>query len=171
MSYTNETIRRAERILGYGITCKNGSRTYRVIDGTVYADVFEDDEPTLSGYTGAYVLSFNGQRNGVEYYNQIELTDRCLPKEVTIDTEWGSDCLNKDLKSLLDWLEANPGADNFDDLGVSSKKVEDFSVNLKSGDDTKSDMKSVIANGWSWYVRSPLIIGVSPERNDDWRHF
>lgn len=165
----NNTVRRAEQILGYGITKTAGDRTYTVVDGIVYADLFTGD-PTVD-FSGDIVKSFNGVRNGVTYFNQIELKGKCLPKEVTIDALWGSTEFDTDIDPLTDWIAQDDVTDTLDESGVSSKKIEDFSVTYRNSEEAGQAKGNALADGWSWYIRTPLIVGVSREQKDGGRYF
>lgn len=169
-TYPNSVIRRAEQILGYGITSKSGPRTYPVIDGTVYADVFTG-EATIEDYTGTIRTSFNGRSNGMEYYNQLYLGSHCHLTEVTLDLDWGSSCFMTDIDGLLAWLNTNSPTDNLENAGVSSKKIEDFSVSFRTASDASQDVSIILNEGYGFYIRRPLIIEVAKEQRYDHRHF
>lgn len=170
MAYPKSVIRRAEQILGYGITSIAGERTYPVSYGTVYTDLFTDsDDIVIHGYTGTIVKSFNGKRNGVEYYNQIELHKTKL-KEVTLDLDWGNNCFNKEIDALLEWLDDN-STGSLDDVGVSSKKIEDFSVSFRDASEKSADLNSSLVETFGFYIRRPLLIDVAKEQKDAARYF
>lgn len=170
MKYPKNTIRRAEKIVRYGLTGGDGERTYLVVDNVVYTDVFEDDI-TITGYNGSYKKAFNGDFNSTDYYNEIHLTSRCIPKQITVSADWGSKCLLKELEQLLDWLEDNTFEDSMDNAGAKSLKIEDFSITQGSAEEVqKAKYDSIMAN-FSFYIRNPIIVGVSPEWKDDYRHF
>lgn len=173
MKYAKSVIRRAEQILGYGITCIAGERTYPVIDGVVYMDLFNDSDFTIDGYTGTIKKAFNGRINGVEYYNQIYLDTRYCKKlkEVTLDLDWGSQCFNEEITGLLDWLTENTGGDLLDDAGISSKKIEDFSVSYRDADEKSVDLSIILNEGFGYYIRKPFIIDVAREQKDGSRYF
>ena len=172
MAYPKSVIRRAEQILGYCITSVAGVRTYPVIDGIVYADLFSDSDPiTIEGYTGTIKKSFNGRSNGMEYYNQLDLGSSCHLKEVTLDLYWGSECFYTDIDGLLLWLQVNTPADSLDDAGVKSKKIEDFSVSYSTAAEKQDDINIILHDGFGFYVRRPLIIGVAQEQGDGSRYF
>lgn len=169
MAYSSNTIHRAERILGYSISKTAGERTYMVIDGTVYADLFDNSTaPVIDGYTGTQVLSFNGHR-GTTYYNQIEV-DGCQ-KYVKITATWGSTTFDTEIKDLLDWLEDNPATDLLDNSYVRSKKIEDFTITKTTEEEAQQNQYGALQSGWSWYIRTPLIIGVSKEHSYNERYF
>lgn len=165
MSYSNTTIRKAESILGYGISSVAGARTFPVIDGTVYADLFTGT-PTVS----ANVLkkTFNG-RQGTEYYNQLEVDENL--KEVTITANWGSADFLAEIDELLQHLDGATFTDDVDAAGVTSKKIEDFNVSFGTNAEINADIQSAIDNMFGWYIRNPLIIGVSKEHYGDFRYF
>lgn len=171
MQYTPNTIRRAESILRYGIKPSTEERTYTVIDNVVYTDVFDDSEITIQGYTGSFRLAFNGVFNGIEYYNEIHLLSKCLPRAVKIETAWGSKCLIKELEELLDWLKDNTFEDNIDNAGAKSLKIEDFSITGGTPEETQKAQYNALMANYSFYIRNPILIGVSPEWKDDYRHF
>lgn len=171
MGYPKSVIRRAEQILGYGITETPGERVYPVIDGVVYTDLFQGDVEAIVGYTGTIRKSFNGRSNGVEYYNQIDLVARCHLKEVTLDLDWGSECFNKEIDGLLEWLSENSAADNLDEAGVKSKKIEDFSVTKGTAEEKSNDISIILNEGFGFYIRRPLLIDVAREQKDGSRYF
>lgn len=170
MSLSKTTIRRAEKILGYGIDCIQEDRTYPVIDGVVYTDAFEGDVE-LAGYTGTFKPAFNGKSTGMEYYNELKLTGKCLPKQVTVLASWGSSCLNKELADLFAWIEGDDFADSADGAGVRSLKIEDFSITKGTSSDSENSLDDTIKRHWSFYIRNPMIISVSPEHLHDYRYF
>lgn len=160
-------MRRIEQIVGYGISDIDGERTFTPVDGVLYVDLFEGDIPE-----GLGVKSFNGKRNGVEYYNQIELPKNyCKQGDVTLDLDWGSTEYNEEIQGLIDWLEENPTVDNLDDAGVKSKKIEDFSVTKGTAAETQADINTILLDGYGYYIRRPLIVGVSSEQKDGYRYF
>lgn len=169
MAYKKSVIRRAEQILGYGISSMAGERTYPVSEGTVYTDLFSDADIVIPGYTGTIVKSFNGKRNGVEYFNQIQL-DKCKLKEVSLDLDWGSQCFYTEIDGLLEWLDES-GTDSLDDVGVASKKIEDFSVSFRDSSEKASDLSSSLYDTFGFYIRRPFIIDVAKEQKDAARYF
>lgn len=169
--YSMDVIRRAEKILGYGITNTTGERHFTLIDGVIYTDLFTG-EATVPGYSGTFKRAFNGRVNGISYYNEIIL-DRSPKRtmDIALTLTWGGSSFANELKSLLDWLKDNPATDLLEDSGIRTKKIEDFSVTLNTVEETEASQKAAIYEGWSWYVRSPLIIGISPEQKNDHRYF
>lgn len=165
------TDRRLEQILGYGISDTAGARTYQVVDGVIYADLFDTAPTSIPGFPGAFHVAFNGKRNGMSYWNEIILDAPTCLASVTLDLDWGSDDFNTEIQPLLDWLIANPGASMLDAAAVKSKHIEDFSVTMASGEELVDNQDAILAADWSFYIRSPLIIGVSREHRNDWRHF
>lgn len=168
MGYAKSVIRRAEQILGYGITGVGGERTYPVIDGVVYMDLFNDSDFTINGYNGTIKKAFNGRVNGVEYFNQLFLDTRYCKKlkEITIDLDWGSQCFDTEISGLLDWLTENTGADMLDDTGISSKKIEDFSVSYRDAEEKSLDLNLILNEGFGYYIRRPFIVDVAKEQKD-----
>ena len=169
MSYSTRTIRRAAQILGYSLADCGGARSFNVVDGTIYTDVFTGDV-TIANYTGTITKAFNGKTSGTDYYNEIILdcSSRRL-ETVSLDLAWGSDDLICELKDLLDYLQADTF--DIDDAGISSKKIEDFTVSLKTADETLNDKSRIINENFSFYIRRPLIVSVSRENRHDERYF
>ena len=168
MSYSKSTIRRAEQILGYGITDIGGVREFTVIDGVINTDLFEGD-PTITGITD-FKKAFNGRVGGTTYFNQIILTNSCKGT-VEIDAIWGSCDFNDDISGLLEWLEENPATDSLDTAGVKSLKIEDFSQTSGTAEETQADINTILHNGYGFYVRRPVIFDVSSEHRHDHRYF
>ena len=169
MSYNVRTFRRASQILGYNFTNCSGARNFTVVDGTIYTDVFTGDA-TIANYTGTITKAFNGNTSGTDYYNEIILD--CSSRHlgtVSLDLNWGSDCFCSEIKDLLDYL--NTDTFNVDDAGVSSKKIEDFSISLKDSVATSDDKSRIINENFSYYIRRPLIVSVSKENRHDERYF
>lgn len=167
MSYSTNTIRRAEQILGYGISDGTDTRTFTVIDGIIYTDLFEG-VPTIDGLDD-YRVTFNGHANAA-YSNQIHVYCRD-GQEVEITADWGSNVFNTEIKELLDWLESNGGMGGVETANVQSKKIEDFTVSYKSTEDAQASQDAALLNVWSYYIRRPLIIGISSEKPDAARYF
>lgn len=166
--YSNNVIRRAEQILGYGITTTAGERTYPIIDGVIYTDLFEGNAP--DGYTKA----LNGRVNGISYYNELIVNNyhrSTCPKTASLTLTWGSTAFMTDIDELLQWLEDNPAVDSLDNAGVKSKKIEDFSVSYGSDEDKQNDIASVLKSTYGFYIRKPLIISIAPEQRDASRYF
>jgi hypothetical protein len=170
MAYSKSIIRRAEQILGYGITNIPGSRQYPVIDGVVYTDLFEGDVE-IENYSGSFKKAFNGQFNGLEYYNEIHLLSKCKQSNLELDLEWGNSCFFKEIKDLLDWLQDNPTSSSLDNASVESKKIEDFTVRFKNSEESQASIRDAINSVWGYYIRKPLIISVAREQRNDWRYF
>lgn len=169
MSYSARTFRRASQILGYNFTDCSGTRDFTVVDGTIYCDVFTGDV-TIPNYTGTITKAFNGKTSGTDYYNELILD--CSSKyldTVSLDLYWGSDCFCSEIKDLLDYLQADTF--DVDDAGISSKKIEDFSVSLRTSDETSNDKSRIINENFSFYIRRPLIVSVSKENKNDYRYF
>lgn len=170
MAYPNNIIRRAEQILGYGITDVAGVREYSVVDGVIYTDLFEG-EVTIPGYSGTFKRAFNGKFNGLTYYNEIHLNSKCKTDTVELELDWGSMAFDAEIDDLLKWLEDNPAADILDAANVESKKIEDFNVRYKNTEEAEASIRDAISAGWGYYIRRPLIIGVAREQRDGWRYF
>jgi len=168
VAYSESVIHRAEEILGYSISATTGSRTYRVIDGVVYTDLFTGT-PTITDYTGTVTTRFNDSQ-ATSYKNEIIIDDKCL-NEVTITATWGNADFNTEIDDLLQWLTDNPFAGAADESGLQSKKIEDFSVTFKSSDEASSSFYDAIRGSWSFYIRNPIIISVTPEQRRDYRYF
>lgn len=169
MTYTTTTIIRAQTILGYGLSDISGEREYTPVDGVLYTDVFES-EPTLTGYSGSFKLAFNGKVGGSRYYNEIWLNDSCV-NSVTVDAVWGSCDLMEDIGQLLAWIQDDTPQDALDDSGISSKKIEDFSVSFKSAEQSQSDMNHQIEKYFGYFIRKPIILDVASEQKHDYRYF
>ena len=167
MAYSKNTIRRAEQILGYGITDTAGTRTFTVIDGIIYTDLFEG-VPTIDGLDD-YRVTFNGHANA-DYLNQIHVYCRD-GQEVEVTADWGSTTFETEIKDLLDWLESNGGMGSVETANVQSKKIEDFTVSYKSTEEAQDSQDAALLNVWSYYIRRPLIIGISSEKLDAARYF
>ena len=168
MASTN-TLRRAESILGYGIQTGTGSRTYTVIDGTVYTDLFSGT-PTIDGYTGTIKTRFNGSQS-TSYYNEIILEPSHCTRTVDVTAAWGSAAFLTEIDELLTWLDDNPFTTMADSSSVKSKKIEDFSVTMNTSEDTSSAFYDAVRSAWSFYIRNVLIISVSPEQKNDYKYF
>lgn len=162
-------IRRAEKILGYGITDVSGEREYPVIDGVVYADLFTGT-PTIDGYTGNTKLTFNGSQ-ATPYKNQIALDPKRCKQTVKITATWGSQVFLSEIDELLQWLEENNFTDAADEAGIRSKKIEDFSVTYRDAEEVQSSTYDTIRAAWSFYIRSVILISVTPEQKHDYRYF
>lgn len=153
--------RRAEAILGYGISDKEGARVYRVLDGIIYTDLFEGAVPT------GYRRGFNG-RQDTDYFNELYV-DKRLRGKVELDLAWGSKTFNLEIKGLLDWLALNAGLDT-SNAGVKSKRIEDFSITNGTAEEQQDDINVAISNEYGFYIRRPLIINVGEQR-DAGRYF
>jgi len=169
MSYTLRTIRRAAQILGYNFCDTIDARDYSVVDGTIYTGVFTGDV-TIANYTGTITKAFNGKTSGTDYYNEIILdcSSRYLDT-VSLDLSWGSDDFVCEIKDLLDYLSTDTF--DVDYAGVSSKKIEDFTISLKDSEATTDDKSRIINENFSFYIRRPLIVSVSKENRHDERYF
>lgn len=168
MPYTANTLRRAESILGYSLSSQAGAREYSVIDGVLYTDVFEGT-PTIGGYTGTIKTRFNGSQT-TAYKNEIIL-DKCKDGKYTVTATWGSAALEAELKDLLDWIEANDFTEDLGNSGAKSLKIEDFSITKENADEAALSYWRSISSGWSFYIRTPILLSVSPEQRYDHRYF
>lgn len=169
-TYPTSVIRRAEQILGYGITSTAGERQYKVVDGVIYTDLFTGSV-TIPDYNGTFTLAFNGKVNGQTYYNEIHLDSKCKQDTVKLTLSWGSNEFLTEITDLLEWLKDNTGTDALDQANVESKKIEDFNVKYRNTDETAAATMTAISDNWGYYIRRPLIIGVSKEQRNDWRYF
>lgn len=167
MSYSKNTIRRAEQILGYGISDGTGTRTFTVIDGIIYTDLFEG-VPTIDGLDD-YRVTFNGHANA-DYSNQIHVYCRD-GQEVDITANWGSNVFNTEIEELLDWLEANPITDSLDNAGTKSIRIKDTAETFNTGEEQTQTVNDLLNSGYGYYIRRPLIIGISSEKSDAARYF
>lgn len=167
--YSNSVIRRAEQILGYGISSTAGTRTFPVVDGVVYADLFTGDA-TIEDFTGTITKTFNGRRNALTYWNELRVVS-CHLKEVTVTATWGSADFMTDIDGLLAWLDENPSTENFDEAGVASKKIEDFSVSFRTAEEKQLDLNTILHEGFGYYIRRPFIIDVAKEQRHGYRYF
>lgn len=162
MAYSTNTIRRAEQILGYGIGTGTGGREYPVIDGVIYTDLFEGDLNVELPFE--YRLAFNGKVGHTSYYNEIIVNSKCQ-KSVKVDAVWGSTSFNAEIKSLLDWLEANPATDSLDNAGTKSIRIKDTAETFSTGEEQIQTLNNLINNSYGYYIRKPLIISFG--RNKD----
>lgn len=156
------TRRRLESIVGYGLSDTSGTREFPVIDGVIYTDLFTDT-PTVEGFevTG---VRFNGEQ-GSEYNNEIRVTEQKYLDEtlVTVTASWGSEDFEVDAQGLIDYIDSNGSGE----AGVRSKKIEDFSVTVASGQETINDFWSYVNLNWGFLIRRAMIIDVAPERTKD----
>ena len=162
MSYSKSTIRRAEEILGYGFAIDFGSRSYDVIDGVAYVDLFDGTDVVVGG-TRDYKFAFNGKKYGTKYYNEVHVGS--CAKSISITANWGVDCFEDDIKELLDWLAQNPVVDNLEGFGIKSKKIEDFSISVGSVEERNADKENALLEGFGYYIRRPVLFSVSGESN------
>ena len=167
MAYSTNTIRRAEQILGYGIGTGTGGREYPVIDGVIYTDLFEGDLNVELPFK--YKLAFNGKVGHTSYYNEIIVNSKCQ-KSVKVDAIWGSTSFNNEIKSLLDWLEANPVTDSLDNAGTKSIRIKDTAETFSTGEEQIQTLNNLINNSYGYYIRKPLIISFG-ENKDAARYF
>ena len=167
MAYSTNTIRRAEQILGYGIGTGTGVREYPVIDGVIYTDLFEGDLNVELPFE--YRLAFNGKVGHTSYYNEIIVNSKCQ-KSVKVDAIWGSTSFNNEIKSLLDWLEANPITDSLDNAGTKSIRIKDTAETFSTGEEQIQTLNNLINNSYGYYIRKPLIVSFR-ENKDAARYF
>lgn len=163
------TIRRAEKLLGYSISNQAGSRTYIVIDGILYTDLFEGT-PVIEGYDGTFTTRFNGSQS-TTYKNEIILDTKKCKKEYEVTVSWGSDTFNTEINELLEWLNDSSFSDSMDEVGVKSKKIEDFSVSYRDAEEAQSSYFDAVRSAWSFYIRSIIIISVAAEQKNVYRDF
>lgn len=165
----SNTIRRAEQILGYGITKTSGKRYFTVVDGVIYTDLYTG-EVTLP-FTDKFKKAFNGRVNGMTYFNEIRLDTNCYDgKDVELELAWGSTDFDDDIQGLTDWIE-DTGDESLDNVGVKSKKIEDFNVSYSDAEETEDSKQSALIDTYGFYIRRPLIIGISSEQKHNERHF
>lgn len=162
MSYSTNTIRRAEQILGYGIGDFQGVREYPVIDGVIYTDLFEGDLNVELPFE--YKLAFNGKVGHTSYYNEIIVKSRCK-QSVEVDAIWGSCEFDKEIKSLLDWLEANPVTDSLDNAGTKSIRIKDTAETFSTGEEQNQTIYDLLNSGYGYYIRKPLIISFGDNKD------
>ena len=167
MSYSPNTIRRAEQILGYGIGTGTGVREYPVIDGVIYTDLFEGDLNVELPFE--YKLAFNGKVGHTSYYNEIIVKSRCQ-KSVEVDAVWGSCEFDKEIKELLDWLEDNHVTDSLDNAGTKSIRIKDTAETFSTGEEQSQTIYDLLSSGYGYYIRKPLIISFG-ENKDASRYF
>ena len=167
MAYSTNTIRRAEQILGYGIGTGTGVREYPVIDGVIYTDLFEGDLNVELPFE--YRLAFNGKVGHTSYYNEIIVKSKCK-NTVEVDAVWGSCDFDKEIKSLLDWLEANPITDSLDNAGTKSIRIKDTAETFSTGEEQIQTLNNLINNSYGYYIRKPLIVSFG-ENKDAARYF
>ena len=169
MAYTQNTLRRAESILGYGIQAGTGLRTYPVIDGTVYTDLFTGT-PVITGYTGTIKTRFNGSQTST-YKNEIILDKNFCNSEVVVDAVWGNTSFLTEIDELLQWLEDNQFTDTANISNIKSTEIEDFRETYNTAEDTSSNFYDALRSAWQFYIRNVLLISVSREQKDASRYF
>ena len=162
MSYSTNTIRRAEQILGYGIGDFQGVREYPVIDGVIYTDLFEGELNVELPFE--YRLAFNGKVGHTSYYNEIIVKGKCN-STVEVDAIWGSTSFNTEIKGLLDWLEANPVTDSLDNAGTKSISIKDTSETFNTGEEQTQTLNDLLNNSYGYYIRKPLIISFGENKD------
>lgn len=162
MSHSINTIRRAEQILGYGIVTGTGVREYPVIDGVIYTDLFEGDLNVELPFE--YKLAFNGKVGHTVYHNEIIVKSKCK-STVEVDAVWGSCDFNKEIKSLLDWLEANPVTDSLDNSGTKSIRIKDTAETFSTGEEQTQTVNDLLNSGYGYYIRKPLIISFGENKD------
>lgn len=171
MPYTNNTLRRAEQILGYGIAGTPTEATeheYAVVDGVAYVDLFSGTA-TVEGQTD-FKAAFNGRVNGISYFNEVIFANNCKGT-VKITAKWGSDTFMTDIAGLLDWLEENNPASSLDSAGVQRKAIEDFDVSYRTSEEKQNDLDIILHDGYGFYIRKPFILDVSKEQRDAGQSF
>ena len=157
--------RRVEALLGYGIGAGTGEREYPVLDGVVYTDLFSGT-PTVS--VSGFTLAFNGRKYGTAYYNEIIVGD-VKADTVTVNATWGSDEFNDDIDGLIEW--ATNHKPEFDAAGITSKKIEDFSVSLADAEKRQDDFSVILNEGYGYYVRKPSVLEINGEQRREWLNF
>lgn len=162
--------RRAEQILGYGINTTQDEaeeREYTCIDGVIYTDLFEGTP--IVGNFGIFKPAFNGRTHNIDYFNEVILPSNYNGR-VKITAKWGSDKFMSDIDGLLQWLDKDPTT-SLNNAGVSSKKIEDFTVSFRTADETQSGVETILNEGYGFYVRKPLIVTIGSEKPDAGRYF
>lgn len=153
MAHTAITIRRAEQILGYGFETGTGTRTYQVIDGVIYTDLFTGDPVLPFTYTKA----FNGITGRTTYFNEIIPTSTC-EKTVDVTASWGSNEFTAEIDPFLVLLDDNPPTDSLSNAGTKSIKTEDYSETFATGKEQIDNLNVILHEGYGWYIRRPLIV-------------
>lgn len=168
--YPVNILRRAEQILGYGVTETAGERVYTVVGDTIYTDLFEG-VPTIEGHTGDLTTAFNGNRN-TPYFNEIYVGAAYHDgDQFKVTATWGSSTFMSEIDELMQWLQDTYPIDDVDSSNVESKKIEDFNVKFKNSEEANQSKSSALYAGFGFYIRRPLIIDVSSEQKDAWRYF
>ena len=156
---------RTRQTIGYDWRPYPDTRTYPVIDGVVYVDVFMAEDNNDGKY------SFNGDRNA-DYYNQIVLDDcDSKLKTITLELEWGSSQFECDIKPMVDWYDANPASKLLSGAGVKSKKIEDYSVTKGTAEETIDDIQVSMVEAFGYFIRRPLIVSIAGDQKDAGRYF
>ena len=153
---------RTMKTIGYDWRIDPAERTYPVIDGVAYVDVFTAEDNNGGKY------SFNGDHNA-EYYNQIVVDD--CNDTVTLTLDWGSNQFECDIKPMIDWYDANPASKLLSGAGVKSKKIEDYSVTKGTAEETIADIQTSMIEAFGYFIRRPLIVSIAGDQRDAGRYF
>jgi hypothetical protein len=137
-SYLKIATERLEDLLCSDLSSESEERTYYAREGyrTIFTDPFTGTPVvTVDGTvqeTDTYSVRQFDNRNG-SWFNSIVF--KCfLPRdteEITVEADWGFDCLPIDLQLLLSKLFAINTTEQTADNRVKSKKIEDFTVTYK----------------------------------------
>lgn len=167
--YTDDTLREASSILGYGINYEATTATereYPVIDGVVYTDVFTGTA-TVDGVE--FTPEFNGNKYDTAYYNELHIKGKCK-STVKVTAKWGSNTLIGDLTNLLDWLTNNQFGDRVDGAVTKSIRIKDTAESFATGDERNDSIDETIRRSFGYYIRRPMIISFG-ENKDAARYF
>lgn len=117
-----------EELLCIEFAQDTGERVFEAREGyrTIFTGIYTDvSSVTVDGLAVDYQKAFFDKKNG-EFFNSIVLkTPVC--GEVTVDADWGFDCLPTDLQSLVN-RAVLVVSQSYSTKDVKSKRVEDFSV-------------------------------------------
>ncbi len=150
-----------EKALGYGISNKSGNRVFRSIDNIIYTDLFDGSGTiTIPNYSGSFRTSFNGKQD-TSYKNEIILLSKVPCAEYSLSLSWGSEDFNNDIATLSDFM-----AEQLSNNGISSKKIEDFSVSYNG-----KTLEQLINDNYGYFVRQVMIFNASKERHHDELYF
>jgi hypothetical protein len=146
--YLKIATERLEELLCMTLCGSDDDRTFGTRSGyrTVYVDPFTAVESvTIDGETvdeADYTVKQNDKFNG-DWYNIIEFDTKRRGENITVEADWGFDCLPADLQVFLAKLFAQGSIEQTVDTQVKSKKIEDFTVTYK---DSSTFDEFVLAN-------------------------
>jgi hypothetical protein len=130
--YLKNATERLQGLLCVTLCGDDSERTYGTRSGyrTVYIDPFTDlNSVTIDGEVvdaDDYTIKQNDKFNG-GWYNIIEFDTKRAGENITVDADWGFDCLPGDLQMFLAKLFDQGSVEQVADT-VKSKKIEDFTV-------------------------------------------